>query len=62
MLNDITFLPTRIATGQPMRIVDGTGTEICNVEGAVWITQAGDPRDIVLAAGERFRLDRGGLT
>lgn len=29
--------------------------------GTIWITQEGDPRDIFLAAGERFTLDRPGL-
>lgn len=30
-------------------------------EGIVWITQEGDARDIILQAGEEFRLDRPGL-
>lgn len=29
--------------------------------GTIWITQEGDPRDIFLAAGERFTFDRPSL-
>ncbi len=61
MLNDKTFLPTLIDAGHAVRIDDGEGTEICSLQGIIWITQAGDQRDIILHAGESFRLDRDGL-
>jgi len=36
------------------------GPAVTCLEGAVWITQAGDPRDHVLFAGEKFAIDRRG--
>ena len=36
------------------------GPAVACLEGAVWITQAGDPRDHVLLAGEEFAVDRRG--
>jgi hypothetical protein len=36
------------------------GPAVTCLEGAVWITQAGDPRDHVLVAGEQFAVDRRG--
>jgi hypothetical protein len=34
---------------------------VCAVEGAVWITEENDPRDIVLEAGKCYRLKREGI-
>ncbi len=33
------------------------GQAVTCLEGALWITQAGDPRDHVLVAGDRFALN-----
>ncbi len=42
--------------------IDGRpGLEITAVAGTVWVTQANDPRDIVLGRGRSFVLDRKGL-
>jgi hypothetical protein len=36
------------------------GPAVTCLEGAVWITQAGDPQDHVLVAGEKFAVNRRG--
>ncbi len=43
-----------------LRFHDAEGLEIRVSRGIVWITQDGDIRDIVVKAGQSFRLDRGG--
>ena len=51
----------RLSTGELLDIQDGEGFAVECLEGAVWITQSNDPRDIVLSAGQSFVLDKGGL-
>jgi hypothetical protein len=51
----------RLNTGELLDIDDGEGITVECLEGAVWITQSNDPRDIVLKAGESFALDKPGL-
>ncbi len=51
----------RLNTGELLDINDGLGFAVECLEGAVWITQSNDPRDIVLEAGESFVLDKPGL-
>jgi hypothetical protein len=36
------------------------GAAVTCLEGALWVTQAGDPRDHVLVAGEQFAINRRG--
>jgi hypothetical protein len=43
------------------RIEGGKGLQVTSVAGTVWLTQAHDPRDIVLSRGQSFILDRKGL-
>jgi uncharacterized protein YdeI (BOF family) len=51
----------RLAPHQVLRLRDSTGTTVCAVEGAVWITEENQARDIVLAAGSCYRLRHDGL-
>lgn len=43
-----------------LRVHNARGKEIRVEHGCAWITQDGDVRDIVLNAGETFRMDRDG--
>ena len=52
----ITSLPRNVSLGLQRH----TGDRIECVSRTVWVTQDGDLRDIVLKAGESFRLDRTG--
>jgi Protein of unknown function (DUF2917) len=51
----------RLGTGRLLGIDHGEGSRVSCVEGALWITQSNDPRDIILHGGESFVLDRPGL-
>jgi hypothetical protein len=46
--------------GSVLRIDDGAGTVLHVWQGALWVTQHGDPRDYYVAAGESLQLDRDG--
>jgi hypothetical protein len=60
MRNDL-FLDTRLlAKGRIRRIQRPLGRRVECVSGSLWITQDGDPRDIVLAPGESFAFDHKG--
>ena len=62
MNNELRHPLTDLSAGSILRVSDGQGRAIAVFEGQVWITQQGDQRDIVLAAGESFSLDHQGLT
>ena len=56
----------KLAPHQTLRLRDSAGSTVCAVEGAVWITEENQPRDIVLHAGDGgasscYRLRNRGL-
>lgn len=52
---------TKLATGQMLRIDNASGQSIAVLQGMVWITQAGDRRDVFLSDGEDFAFHRPGV-
>jgi hypothetical protein len=51
----------RLSPNQTLRLRDSAGSTVCAVEGAVWITEENQARDIVLAQGACYRLRKRGL-
>ena len=51
----------RLARGQTLKVHDGAGSTICAREGVVWITEENSGNDVVLEAGQCFRLQKPGL-
>ena len=49
-----------LAKDQTLSLPNAAGVRVASQSGTVWITQDGDLRDIVLAAGEAFDFDRRG--
>ena len=52
---------TKLARGSIMRIEGRQGRAVTVFRGLVWITQDGDARDVIVADGQSFTLDRPGL-
>ncbi|HYG54753.1 MAG TPA: DUF2917 domain-containing protein [Burkholderiales bacterium] len=46
---------------QTLKLRDGAGATVCAVQGTVWITEENEPRDIVLAQGNCYRLRHAGV-
>lgn len=53
---------TTLARGTLQSIADARGTSVQCLQGAIWLTQQGDARDIVLKAGDRATIERNGTS
>jgi hypothetical protein len=51
----------KLGPNQTLRVIGGAGSTVCAVEGAVWITEENQRRDIVLEAGNCYRLKHEGV-
>jgi hypothetical protein len=54
-------IPLHLAAREILKIHDGAGLLVRCLRGALWITQANDPDDIVIHHGQSFVVDRSGL-
>ena len=52
----------RLLPKQTLGVRDAAGTTVYCREGAVWITEERNPHDVILKAGNRYRLKAAGLT
>jgi hypothetical protein len=62
MRTDLPLASHTLPRGAMHRIDDGRGLLVQCLGGRLWLTQQGDPRDIVLDAGGEARIDRDGLS
>jgi hypothetical protein len=51
----------RLGPNQTLKVLDGAGSTVCATEGAVWITEENQPRDIVLEPGGCYMLRHPGV-
>ena len=51
---------TKLARGEILRVDNALGQSIAVVQGMLWITQEGDPRDTFLSDGDSFVFSRRG--
>ncbi len=62
MKTELTLPSVNLLKDELHLIRDGRGRHVQTLSGRLWITQEGDPRDIVLDAGEGFTVEQPGLT
>ena len=51
----------RLDHGQLLKVRDSAGSTVCALEGAVWITEDHQLKDIVLEEGKCYQLRNSGL-
>ena len=51
----------RLARGQILKLHEGAGSTVCARDGAVWITEENSRKDVVLEAGQCYRIERPGV-
>ena len=52
--------PIELGSNRHLHLRDALGARIEALSGAIWVTQNGDVRDVVLEAGDAVVVDRGG--
>lgn len=62
MNTDLQIPSIPLRHGATQRIEHGQGLHVQCLSGSLWLTQDGDPRDIVLGPGEGATIERDGLS
>ena len=62
MNTDLKLPAITLRHGEAHRIEAGKGLLVQCLTGTLWLTQEGDPRDIVLKPGEEATIERDGLS
>jgi hypothetical protein len=52
----------QLSPNQTLKVRDRVGSTLCALEGSVWITEEDQPQDIILEAGNCYRLRHPGTT
>lgn len=61
MDSSLQHVVTRLERGAMLRLNVASRRVVAVFKGLVWITQEGDPRDVFVASGESFAIDRPGV-
>lgn len=61
MDTDFKYALRDLPAGNVVPVRNARGKGVAVVQGHVWITQDGDPRDVFIGAGQSFVFDRPGL-
>jgi len=51
----------KLGPNQTLKVLDAAGSTVCALEGAIWITEENDARDIVLQPGGCYQLRHDGV-
>ena len=62
MRHALEIQPTRLPARSVHPLDNVKGQQITVLGGVVWLTQANDPRDIILGKGQSFVVERSGRT
>ena len=62
MRPDLNLSGVTLAKNQIRRIDSAIGAQIQCLYGNLWLTQDGDPRDIILEPGDEYRFERDAVT
>ncbi|MCI4430818.1 MAG: DUF2917 domain-containing protein [Burkholderiales bacterium] len=62
MRPDLNLSGVTLAKNQIRRIDSAIGAQIQCLHGNLWLTQDGDPRDIILQPGDEHRFERDAVT
>ena len=51
----------KLGPNQTLKVMDAAGSTVCALEGAIWITEETDAKDIVLQPGGCYRFRHDGV-